>query len=349
MTHPIPARAYGPPSSRPFPVVPWRCGGAILSLIGLIALTGRAGAAEVTYAKDIQPILADRCYSCHGPEKQKGELRLDSPAAIRKGGKNGDVLTAGDPAKSPLYTLTLLPGGDDDRMPAKGDPLTQAQTDALREWIKTGASFDGVAVVIAKAEPVTAPVHLGPSDIDVASAKLGQPDAGALKALTEAGAVIRPLSGNGAALDVDLSHLSEALGAKHLKQLDAIATHVFWLDLHGTAISDDGLATVAKCRHLTRLHLGYTAISDRGLMTLKALVGLQYLNLVATPVGDVGLANLSGLKKLERLFLMQSKVTDTGAATLAKALPDLVINRGPHFSTVVVAEPEGAGKRKKKP
>src|SRR4051812_46420077 len=68
-----------------------------------------------TYVKDIQPILADRCYSCHGPEKQKGDLRLDSPAAIRKGGKNGVALVAGDPAKSTLYSLTLLPAGDDDR------------------------------------------------------------------------------------------------------------------------------------------------------------------------------------------------------------------------------------------
>jgi len=327
-------------------VASWRRGGSIL--LSLLGVAGVTAADPITYAKHIQPILVDRCYSCHGPEKQKGELRLDSPELIKKGGKNGIVLTAGDPSKSTLYTLTLLPAGDDDRMPGKGDPLTQAQTDALREWIKAGASFDGSVVAIAKADPAAGPLHLGPTDIDTASAKLSRPDATVVKVLSEAGAVIRPLSSNGAALDVDLSHLSTPLGANHLKQLEAISQQVFWLDLHGTAITDEGMATVAKCRNLMRLHLDKTAITDKGLAVLKGQGDLRYLNLVATAITDAGLAHLSGLKKLEQLFVWQCKVTDVGPASLAKALPNLRINRGPAFSTVEVAEPEGGGRRKKK-
>jgi mono/diheme cytochrome c family protein len=306
-----------------------------------------------TYAKTIQPILADRCYSCHGPEKQKGDLRLDSPEAIKKGGKNGAVLTPGDPAKSSLYSLTLLPAGDDDRMPAKGDPLTSAQTDALRDWIKAGAAFDGVAVATAapaaaKPEPANL-VHLTPSDIDLISAKLGKPDASAVKALTDAGGIVSALSSNGNALDVDLSHLMAPLDAAMLKNLDRVAANVFWLDLQGSAITDEGLQTVAKCHNLMRLHLDRTAVSDRGLAALKSLGELTYLNLVSTPIGDTGLGHLANLKKLTHLFLWQSKITDAGVDKLKAALPSLVINRGPGFSTVTVAEPEDGGKKRKKP
>lgn len=332
-------------------VAPWS--GASSLLLSWMCV-GVLSAADVpTYAKQVQPILADRCYSCHGPEKQKGDLRLDSPEAIKKGGKNGEVLTPGNPSKSTLYTLTLLPAGDDDRMPAKGDRLTQGQTDALRAWIEAGAVFDGVAVAVVpaptKPEPAGAgAAHLTPSDVDLISAKLSKPDATVIKALTEAGAIVTPISTNGNALDIDLSHLLTPLDASTLKNIDRLAPNIFWLDLHGSGITDDGLQSVAKCHNLTRLHLDRTAVTDRGVAVLKSLSELTYLNLVSTAVGDAGLTHLAGLKKLNRLFLWQSKFTDAGADKLKAALPALVINRGPGFSTVTVAEPEEGGRKRKK-
>jgi mono/diheme cytochrome c family protein len=308
----------------------------------------------VTYAKHVQPILADRCYSCHGAEKQKGDLRLDSPEGIKKGGKNGSILTPGNPAKSALYSLTLLPAGDDDRMPAKGNPLTQTQTDAIRDWIAAGAVFNGVAVATPaldkEAKPIAtaASIHLEPTEIDQASAKLSKPDAGEIKILKDAGAVITTISATGTALDVDLSHLEQPLNAGQLKHLEALANNVFWLDLHGSAITDAGLSSVAKCKNLQRLNLSRTAITDAGLATLKGNTQLNSLNLVSTAITDAGLSYLETFKKLEKLYLMQSKVTEIGMEKLAKALPELTINHGPHFSTVTVEEPDGGKKKKKK-
>ncbi|HEX3133853.1 MAG TPA: c-type cytochrome domain-containing protein [Planctomycetota bacterium] len=333
-------------------VTSWQRSNALL--LSLMSLGLLAAADVPTYAKQIQPIFADRCYSCHGPEKHKGDLRLDSPDAITKGGKNGAVLTPGNPSKSTLYTLTLLPTGDDDRMPAKGDTLTQGQTDALRDWIQAGAVFDGVAVAAApapaKPEPAGAgAAHLTPSDVDLISAKLSKPDATAIKALTETGAIVTAISTNGNALDIDLSHLLTPLDASALKNLDRLAVNTFWLDLHGTALTDDGLQTVVKCHNLNRLHLDRTAVTDRGVAVLKSLSELAYLNLVSTAIGDAGLVHLASLKKLDHLFLWQSKVTDAGVDKLKAALPALVINRGPTFSTVTVAEPEDGGRKRKKP
>src|SRR5688500_14018838 len=114
-----------------------------LFLAGLLLAPVFPAAAEdkVDFAKQVQPILAETCYSCHGVEKQKGELRLDNLEAFTKGGETGPVIVAGDPAKSPLFTRTTLPADHDDIMPPKGDPLKKEQTDVINKWIAEGASF----------------------------------------------------------------------------------------------------------------------------------------------------------------------------------------------------------------
>src|SRR5437667_12719892 len=84
---------------------------------------------KLDFAKQIQPILQQNCIKCHGPEKQKGKLRLDSKEAAFKGGKDGLVLTAGDAEKSELYRRIILPKSNEDVMPNEGEPLSKAQTD----------------------------------------------------------------------------------------------------------------------------------------------------------------------------------------------------------------------------
>src|SRR5437773_10849368 len=76
----------------------------IVMATALAALAAGATAAEtkVDFAKEIQPILQNNCVKCHGPEKQKGKLRLDSKEAALKGGKDGPAFVAGDAAKSEI-------------------------------------------------------------------------------------------------------------------------------------------------------------------------------------------------------------------------------------------------------
>ena len=73
------------------------------------------------FASEIRPILAARCYQCHGPELQQNGLRLDSLAAILKGSANGSVVIPGDSEKSPLVRRIL--GLDRPQMPYGGPPL----------------------------------------------------------------------------------------------------------------------------------------------------------------------------------------------------------------------------------
>ncbi len=100
-----------------------------------------AATRPVDFARDIQPIFAKSCVSCHGAEKRKADYRLDSPAAALKGGETyAPAIKPGDSAGSPLIHLVagLVP---DSLMPAKGDPLTAEQIGLLRGWIDQGAQW----------------------------------------------------------------------------------------------------------------------------------------------------------------------------------------------------------------
>ncbi|MBL8797040.1 MAG: PSD1 domain-containing protein [Planctomycetia bacterium] len=97
--------------------------------------------APIDYTRDIKPILASQCYSCHGPDegKRKARLRLDErDAAIKK------AIKPGDSAKSPLIERLVSKEADEVMPPpsAKKPPLTPAQIDLLKRWIDQGAKFD---------------------------------------------------------------------------------------------------------------------------------------------------------------------------------------------------------------
>ena len=90
---------------------------------------------------EVRSILAHNCYSCHGPTKTKGKLRLDKKEFVMKGGEDGVVLVAGHPEKSDLIRRIKLPAGHDDAMPTKGKRLTDHDIELLEYWIKQGAPW----------------------------------------------------------------------------------------------------------------------------------------------------------------------------------------------------------------
>ena len=107
-----------------------------LSFFAAVAL---AAPAPVDFGKEIEPILITRCSECHGPDKQKADLRLDSRAAALKAAKSGKIaLVPGQSAASEiLHRVTA--DDPDEVMPPKGEHLTEQQIASLRQWIDDGA------------------------------------------------------------------------------------------------------------------------------------------------------------------------------------------------------------------
>lgn len=108
--------------------------------------TAPAGAASPApelidyFENKVRPVLAEHCYSCHGPEKSKGGLRADSLQALLTGGESGPTLVVGNPDASRIIQAIRYDGGT--QMPPK-EKLPQEHIDALTEWVRMGAVWPG--------------------------------------------------------------------------------------------------------------------------------------------------------------------------------------------------------------
>ena len=107
----------------------------VLPILAMMLLCGMTRAAELDFARDIRPVLSDKCYNCHGPDKQarKAKLRLHDRAAVMEAG----VLSDGE-------MLARLTSGDpDERMPpAKSNRVLSDEDRAkLVRWLKAGAQW----------------------------------------------------------------------------------------------------------------------------------------------------------------------------------------------------------------
>jgi hypothetical protein len=120
-------------------------------LCGLFALgawgTPRTleSAEPVDYLRDVKPILARKCTSCHGALKQKAQLRLDAASLILKGGDQGPAVEPGKAAESLLIDAVTGANGVQ-RMPLDGEPLSDAEIATLKAWIDQGARAPDEAI-----------------------------------------------------------------------------------------------------------------------------------------------------------------------------------------------------------
>ncbi|HUR54731.1 MAG TPA: c-type cytochrome domain-containing protein, partial [Gemmataceae bacterium] len=98
------------------------------------AVTPKAGVTEVSFTKQLFPVIRTHCLSCHGDPSIKGGLDLRTVEKIKKGGDSGDAVKPGDPSKGSLWAA--IEGGE---MPPPGKPrLSDAEKKLFRDWIESG-------------------------------------------------------------------------------------------------------------------------------------------------------------------------------------------------------------------
>jgi len=114
----------------------------MLRTLLFLTLTAFASAAEISFSRQIAPVLIDQCVECHRAGKAKGSYRLDTAELMLKPGDSESApVVAGKPDESELYRL-IATHEEDDRMPKKADALPEKETKLIREWIATGAKLD---------------------------------------------------------------------------------------------------------------------------------------------------------------------------------------------------------------
>ena len=126
----------------------WRAVAVSLgSILAVLAGSHLLGESPVDFERDVQPILQEKCLSCHTPDAAQSGLVMESVEAMLEGGeKAGPSILAGDSAGSPL--VRHLRGELEPQMPVGGDPLPEAQIALIAAWIDQmapAAAPDGAA------------------------------------------------------------------------------------------------------------------------------------------------------------------------------------------------------------
>lgn len=102
-----------------------------------------ASADDVSFLRDIAPLVTSRCTGCHGDKKAEGDYRLHTYEYLLLAGASGTAaVVPGKPAESELLTR-LVDTDPSTRMPQEDDPFTKSEIELVRQWITAGAKFDG--------------------------------------------------------------------------------------------------------------------------------------------------------------------------------------------------------------
>jgi uncharacterized membrane protein len=266
------------------------------------------------YGARVQPIFAARCVTCHGLDKHKANLRLDTYQGIMRGGKEGPVVQAGNTQGSDLFRRVTLPANHDDFMPKGGKKaLSSDEVKLIELWIAAGASETLVKDAIKNAPadsagPVVAEVTF--QEIDPAAVTSGRAGtAAAVAQLQKRFPNILDYESRGSAdLRLNASILGTRFGDKDLADFALVAERITEADFSRTGITDQSASTIAAMKRLRILRLTNTGISDATLVRLGDLDQLESLNLFGTTVTPAALPAISRLPKLAHLYAGQTSI-----------------------------------------
>lgn len=299
----------------------------------------------LVYAEIIDPILQQKCVSCHGNSKQKGKLRLDSEDWIRKGGKNGPVV--GEPGQEAEMLLRiLLPPDDEEHMPPKEKgQLSKQQVALISWWIRTGADFKARANALLQSDTIraalaalkTATTDEQPPAASAALPEVEAAPAASVEALKKAGAAVIPLQEGSNWLSVNLINVTDTTETVW-RSLLGLKEQVWQLKAEDIDIPSASFNVIAQLKGLRQLSLADARIEAADLKALSALPELHSLNLKGTSVDLDALRSISSLPKLENLYLFNTAIDSTRIGAARALFPKAKVEAGRYFVPTLVSD-----------
>ena len=242
------------------------------------------------YEKAIAPILTQKCVSCHGPDKVKGKLQLQSPELIVKGGKDGNILTSFHNEEALLLQRIHLPNADEKHMPpADKLQLTLEELTLLTKWVKAGGNFTKKISELAKTDSlaILAMAYKAPAK-GSGDKKNTAPD---LKEFNSNYLTVNYLFNGSEDIEVNFFQGS-FYKIEQLKNLEKIKDKIVSLNMQGMPITKEDLAIIVQFTHLKKLNLNYTNLKMGDLEAIKSISSLTNLSICGIDVNQNSLKTL---------------------------------------------------------
>lgn len=285
----------------------------------LIAVTKVEDA--IVYSYLVDPILENKCTSCHNKDKKKGGLMLHDSISILKGGKNGEVLIAGDASKSELIRRVLLAPHHDDFMPPEGKtPLTEEEIAIINYWINNvNASFntkvasvetsDDILDLVANMLGIEGAYKKGNTNLPEVSMVSDQ----VLNEITSEGFVLKELVFDSGLYEAVLppqtiTTINANTLDKKLQKLSKIRANIIWLYIEDNQLKDRHLNLINQFENLQKLVIDRNNISDSGVDELANHQSIHSLNVYNTDITKASLETFSKMKNLQKVYAWHTTI-----------------------------------------
>ncbi len=278
------------------------------------------------YEDVIEPILNNKCVSCHNPKKTKGELLLHSEEGILTGGENGEVIIAKNALGSELFSRMNLPMEDDDHMPPEGK--TQPSKEEIKligAWIDAGHPFEGTIQKIGLKKELFLSFFPKKHDFDYPDIEITAASQDSIKTIEETGVHVDPISKSSNFLSVSCINKPQ-FSDSDFDSLLSLGLQIARLDLGRTQVTDAIFEKLAMLPNLTILKLDNTSVTGKNIESLKSLEHLKSINLTASQFEQSHLQSLENFKSLQSVYLYRTKADSKGVQTLNEG--QIVIDYG---------------------
>jgi uncharacterized membrane protein len=290
----------------------------------------------IVYANMVQPILKSKCVSCHNPQKAKGELVMESFAALKKGGKDGALWDMTQPDFGLMMSRVHLPEENKKHMPPIGKPqLTGDEISILYHWIKMGANDTAKVAALPATDTLRTIATTLFNTIETDDYTFKPADESKISQLRNNYRLVAPLSLGSPALGVQFFGAAQ-FKPEQLKELLAVKEQIVTLNLNKMPVQDDDLTTIAQFTNLRKLNLSFTNIKGTGLKALTALKELKQLSLSGTGVNAASLAVLTSLPKLSQLYIWSTPAQAENLVAVEKQFKNTKIETGFTGDTIVI-------------
>jgi len=296
------------------------------------------------YERAIGPILQQKCVSCHGPEKIKGNLLLNTPENILKGGKDGHILMAQNGKESLLIQRIHLPLTDEKHMPPDGKtPLTTEELLILTRWIQAGGNLQLKMSEIAKTDSLFMMVNqyqpkLGNQANNVKGGDRNEtnnkefPD---LKQYNSNYCTTNYIYNGSSDIEVSF-YQSKFYTHDNLQKLLPIKDQIISLSMQNMPLKEEDIAFIAQLTHLKKLNLNYTFLKINQLSPLQNLKELNSISICGFNYDEKALTSFLQKAPIEKVQLWSNGLTSSQANSLVQQFPKIHFTIGDNLENELI-------------